>query len=54
MIYQPKGGMCQSCAHARRDCSSLPFSTMPVIGKWNGFVLIVRCTEHKPKEARNG
>lgn len=47
--YQPKGGMCMTCAKKSQDCSRLPFNTMPVI-EATGFdkVRIVRCTQHKP------
>lgn len=44
--YQPKGGMCRTCEHAKRDCSGLPFDKMPVIERTPG-VVIVRCTEHQ-------
>lgn len=49
--HQPKGGMCMTCVHGlSRNCSNLPFSTMPVIGsdpmpRDASTVLIVRCTE---------
>ena len=43
MSYQPKGGMCRTCSHAKRDCSTLPFGSMPVIERL-GSVAIVRCT----------
>lgn len=41
--YHPKGGMCLTCQHARRDCSHLMFSKMPVIERYN-LVARVRCT----------
>ncbi len=45
--HQPKGGMCASCAWARRNCESLEFESMPVIGKDDSTgAKIVRCTEH--------
>jgi len=44
MTHQPKGGMCATCAHARRNCSHLPFSTMPPLSR-DGQTVIVRCTE---------
>ncbi|EJM09797.1 hypothetical protein PMI21_05529 [Pseudomonas sp. GM18] len=44
MNYQPKGGMCATCTHAHRNCSHLPFITMPVI-KVDGQTVIVRCTD---------
>ncbi len=51
MIYQPKGGMCMTCQHAKRDCSALPFASMPVISK-RADVAIVKCTEHTPKDKK--
>ena len=44
-FYQPKGGMCMACAHKRKDCSSLPFHSMPII-KRDKQVAIVACTEY--------
>lgn len=44
MTHQPKGGMCATCVHARRNCSHLPFSTMPPLSR-DGQTVIVRCTE---------
>ena len=41
--YHPKGGMCLTCGHAQRNCSHLPFSTMPVIERYDR-VARVRCT----------
>lgn len=46
MISSPKGGMCRTCQHAQRDCSTLPFDQMPVIKRTPGAI-IVRCTQHK-------
>lgn len=46
VVYQPKGGMCMTCRHAKRDCSDLPFLAMPVIFKFSDNSRIVRCTEH--------
>ena len=51
MIHQPKGGMCMTCQHAKRNCSHLPFADMPVISK-RGIVAIVKCTEHTPKDKK--
>jgi hypothetical protein len=45
MIFQPKGGMCMTCRHAKRDCSDLPFHDMPVVERYY-LVARVRCTEH--------
>lgn len=42
---QPKGGMCATCQHFLRDCSTLPFYKMPAISTKHGTV-IVRCTEY--------
>ncbi|MDX9667947.1 hypothetical protein QMK50_23625 [Pseudomonas sp. P5_152] len=44
MTYQPKGGMCRTCTHAHRNCSHLPFSTMPVLAR-DTQIVIVRCTD---------
>lgn len=46
MTHQPKGGMCMSCTHAHRNCSHLPFGTMPAIDR-DAKTIIVRCTEFK-------
>ena len=43
-LYQPKGGMCYACQHMQRDCSGLPFHTMPGISSFPGSI-VVRCTE---------
>jgi len=51
MTHHPKGSMCMACAHARRDCSALEFSAMPVIERHAGMV-VVKCREfvrQKPK-----
>lgn len=48
MTHFPKGGMCASCEHKRRDCSALPFDRYQVIGRYvhNGKpVTIVKCAE---------
>lgn len=57
MIYHPKGSMCAACVHAQRDCSHLPFDTMPVIERYmlTGYKhgipgVVVRCTEFVRKE----
>jgi len=48
--YQPKGGMCLTCAHKDRNCSHLKFDEMKVIQKelLAGVIKshIVICTEH--------
>ena len=49
--YQPKGGMCMTCQHNDRDCSALPFHSMPVVDRYylesEAYpVARVRCTEH--------
>lgn len=44
MNYQPKGGMCVACANRHRNCSSLPFASMPVL-EVDGQTIIVRCTQ---------
>lgn len=49
MQHIPKGGMCRTCAHRDRDCSSLPFRSMQVISK-SKDVSIVRCTEYQRAE----
>lgn len=49
--FQPKGGMCFSCKHIKRDCSGLPFDEMPVIAYEDSQVLrIVRCLEFERAE----
>jgi hypothetical protein len=45
--YQPKGGMCGTCAWRASNCAGLPFAAMPVIGRDQATgAKIVRCTEH--------
>lgn len=46
MTYQPKGGMCGSCKHVKRNCSALPFDQMPVIER-TPSAAIVKCTQHQ-------
>ena len=46
MTHHPKGGMCCACQHAHRDCSTLPFKTMPPIQR-DTSTIIVRCTDFK-------
>lgn len=43
VLHQPKGGMCCTCQHAQRNCSTLPFDQMPVIER-TPSAIIVRCT----------
>ncbi|WP_157826530.1 hypothetical protein [Halomonas sp. MES3-P3E] len=50
MNYQPKGGMCATCARQHKDCRHLPFNEMQVLSKSKG-VSIVRCAEYKRVEA---
>ena len=45
-LHQPKGGMCRTCVHLLRNCSTLPFDQMPVIER-TPAADIVRCTEYK-------
>ena len=49
MTHQPKGGMRSSCVHAHRNCSHLPFSTMPAIAG-DGQIVIVRTTEFQRRK----
>lgn len=52
ITYQPKGSMCCNCTHWSRDCSRLPFETMPVIEKV-GNVRVVKCHEFsKPLDTK--
>jgi hypothetical protein len=51
MTHQPKGGMCTTCTHAHRDCSHLPFSTMPPLSN-DKQTVIVRCTDFKRRAQR--
>ena len=46
MTHHPKGGMCCACQHARRDCSGLPFKSMPPIQR-DASTIIARCTDFK-------
>lgn len=52
MIYQPKGSMCVTCRHALRDCSALPFNTMPAAKRFSDVATSVICTEYERKELR--
>lgn len=47
--HQPKGGMCCACVHALRDCSHLPFCTMPALAS-DARTVIVRCTEFQRRK----
>ena len=49
MTYQPKGGMCATCRYAKRDCSDLPFASMPVIKVYPYGTKAVRCKEWERK-----
>ncbi|SEI97969.1 hypothetical protein SAMN04244579_02668 [Azotobacter beijerinckii] len=49
MTFQPKGGMCATCCHALRNCSSLPFASMPVLER-AGQAIIVRCTQFQRRK----
>jgi hypothetical protein len=50
VTYQPKGSMCCNCSHWFRDCSHLPFKTMPVIES-QGNIRVVKCHEYiKPND----
>ena len=44
-----KASMCRVRVHKDKDCSKLPFSTMPVIERYHGGV-VVRCLEFKRNE----
>jgi hypothetical protein len=43
--------MCTTCTHAHRDCSHLPFSTMPPLSN-DKQTVIVRCTDFKRRAQR--
>jgi len=45
--YQPKGGMCMTCAHRHDDCSHLPFRDMPVVKVYPDGTRAVRCLQHQ-------
>lgn len=49
MTHQPKVGMCATCCHALRNCSTLPFDRMPVLQR-DGQRLIVRCTQFQRRK----
>jgi hypothetical protein len=49
MTHQTKGGMCRTCVHAHRNCSHLPFSTMPALAR-DAQTVIVRCTEFQRRK----
>lgn len=51
--YQPKGGMCMTCARRHDDCHGLGFENMPVIRTEDG-INIVRCTQHVRSNAELG
>ena len=50
--FHPKGSMCMTCKNASNDCSKLPFSSMPVIEKYDS-VAKVRCIQHIKKVQTN-
>lgn len=44
---RPEGGMCTSCASARKNCAVLDFETMQIIGTDDRTgAKIVRCTDY--------
>lgn len=47
--HQPKGSMCMACVKQRNDCSTLDFTTMPVLmrlpAELGGAQVVVRCTQ---------
>jgi len=48
LTHHPKASMCKSCKHKDRDCSVLPFNTMPVMDKYKqdgALIYVVRCVE---------
>lgn len=49
MTYQPKGGMCATCRNIKRDCSGLPFASMPVIKVYPDGTKAVKCKEWERK-----
>lgn len=46
--YYPKAGRCRGCSNRDKDCSSLPFSTMPAY-RSDGVDVVVICTQFKPR-----
>jgi len=48
-MHIPKGGMCRTCTHRDRDCSTLPFKDMRVISMCQD-VSIVRCTDYQRED----
>lgn len=46
MTHYPKAGRCRHCTRLHEDCSSLPFSTMPVHRR-DGSDVVVICTEYR-------
>lgn len=42
--HHPKGSMCMNCKYAKRDCSSLPFETYPVLKREEAYVTVM-CKE---------
>lgn len=49
MTHQPKGGMCCTCQHARRDCYALAFKKMPPIQR-DASAVIARCADFKRQQ----
>lgn len=49
MTRFPKGGMCASCVHSKRNCSALPFDRYPVIKRYPDGTQAVKCAEFKHK-----
>lgn len=50
ITHIPKGGMCVGCANIKKDCSNLPFNTMPVISSYKNIVT-VKCTEYTKNDS---
>jgi hypothetical protein len=47
LTHRPSGSMCMACLHNERDCSTLPFASMPLMKRDRDGGLVVQCTHFK-------
>jgi hypothetical protein len=45
LTHRPSGSMCIACLHNERDCSFLPFASMPLMKRDKDGMLVVQCTD---------
>lgn len=45
--FQPKGGMCFTCARSAEDCSGMKFDEMPIISTTTDGICVVKCLNYE-------